>query len=99
MSNRAERIQAVLTREDHHADNADALVIAEILAIADDRELISLKDVALRIGRNQTTILSWYNRGRQHGFPAAIAITSAGMIWDAEHITAWAQKWPKLCKP
>lgn len=90
---RAERIKQYLITYPAAWDRPEAA--AELLAIADDRELLSLKDVAARLNRNATTILSWLRRD-QHEIPAAIAFPASGMIWDGEEIEAWITAHPEL---
>ncbi len=96
---RAERIEQYLITSAGLFGPSIQEMTPVILAIADDRQLLSLKDVATMIGRPGPTILSWYQRGRQHGFPASAYTTGTGMVWDAEDVQSWAVTHPQLCGP
>lgn len=93
--NRAERLVALLNQKVPGLTKLNPQLVAEILAIADDRPLMSLKDFADHIGRNRTTILSWIARG-SHDVPRPVADTGAGFIWDGDQVTAWAELHPEL---
>lgn len=100
MTTRAERLTAYF--QDFHrsapvVDLAYPDAIAEILAIADNREFVSLKGFAEMIGRDRTTILSWKARG-QHDIPVRIGRCATFDIWDADDIRRWAEAHPELVR-
>lgn len=96
MTTRAERLTEYLNTYRAAWDRPQA--VAEILAIADDRQYASLTDFARMIDRNMTTIASWRNRG-QHDIPAPIGSTGKGDIWDVDDIKVWGVHHPKLVGP
>lgn len=92
---RAERLTDYLGERLEDAGIEDVpTIIAQILAITDARELMSLKDVAEATGCNRTTILSWVTRGT-HSFPQPFTETGAGQLWDGETVRAWAAIHPE----
>lgn len=66
-----------------------------ILSVTRPAEYASIGDVAKRIGRNKTTVLSWIARG-QHDTPPALGRTGNGEIWDMADWDAWAEAHPRL---
>ncbi len=60
--------------------------------------LLALLDFSRAVRRNKTTIMTWMQRG-QHDIPVPIDRTSAGYIWLAEAVTAWAEAHPELLGP
>jgi hypothetical protein len=91
MTTRAERLTTLLTEIFDDAGwtlRPESQIIAEILAIADDRTFITLKRFSQLIGRDGTTILSWIQRG-QHDIPPEICNPGNGRIWDEADILVW----------
>lgn len=96
--NRAERIEKMISPRLINRGWATKDLpefVAEILAIADAREIMSLKDVADMLTVNRTTILSWVARGT-HDFPQPFTVCGAGQLWDGEQVRAWASTHPQV---
>lgn len=77
---------------------------AEILAIADDRTLLSLGDVCRLTGRAPSTVKSWLrppapprvqNTRPNPGFPQPAYQVAAGGLWDEEVIMVWIAEHPE----
>ena len=86
---RAERITEYLTEyvDPSVFDHPD-FSVDSILAIADDRTLLSLADFAQAIGRDRTTIRSWMARGNVKA-PHPSYRCGAGPLWDEEAVEAF----------
>jgi hypothetical protein len=96
---RTERLTAYLTETGRLHDTTEtAYVIGKILAIADDRQLMGPNEIQEYTRRSKTTVQSWYRRGSHH-FPAAGWTLSAGPVWDAAVVKAWALRHPEALGP
>lgn len=90
---RATRLTAYLWGRDNSTITPQ--MVAEILAIADDRTLLTVGDFAAQLGRPVPTILSWIARG-QHDMPAQLYPTRPGrqrqvLLFDQDEVHAWIE--------
>lgn len=78
-------------------------MVQSILAIADDRQLLTTLDLAELLGRPPSTVKSWVDRHaagirvqtRRTVVPPPVAYqTRSGPLWDAEVVTAWIAEHP-----
>lgn len=78
-------------------------VTRTLLAIADDRQLISLQDVSVVIGRPVSTIKTWLTKAEANGRrtaryvepPAVACWPASGPLWDREVVEAWMAEHPE----
>lgn len=96
MTTRAERITDYLHEYlgSEIYDHPD-FSVEEILAIADDRTLLTVGDFAAQLGRPVPTILSWIARG-QHDMPSQLYPTRPGrqrqvLLFDEDEVHAWIE--------
>lgn len=100
MTTRAERFTACLSQAEFDDRGISLNELArELLAIADDRELMTVGDLAGLINRNTSTVISWMSR-QQHGIPRPVfpVRPRTPMLFDADECRAWAAAHPKLAR-
>ncbi len=79
-------------------DSTDtSLEVSDILAIADNRKLVSMAGFSKMIGRPRTTINSWIQRGNVT-VPAPAYVSDLGPLWDLEDIERFRVRYPRLLR-
>jgi hypothetical protein len=93
---RAEKITELL--QSHGVDYLDSFEIAEladqVLAMADDRELVTLQEFGRLIGRSPNTIITWMVR-RNVVLPEPAYRIARGPLWDRVDIDQWVGDHPE----